>query len=59
VQGKNTNKHLKSFYLKPIKATNAREKLVRKNNGGDEPMSPRSTSEGIPLLRGGIDWWKF
>jgi len=41
----------------PTKATNARMELERKNNGGGQPMTPRSRSKGFPSLRGGIDWW--
>jgi hypothetical protein len=43
---------LKSFSLSRLtKATNAMEKLERKNNGGGQPMTPRSRSNGL----GGID----
>ena len=42
----------------PTKATNAREGLERKNNGGNQQMNPRSRSNGFPSLRGGMDWWK-
>jgi hypothetical protein len=30
----------------PTKATNAIEELERKNNGGGQPMTPRSISNG-------------
>jgi len=33
------------------------EELGRKNNGGEQLMTPRSRSKGFPSLRGGIDWW--
>jgi hypothetical protein len=41
------------------KATNAMEELERKNNGGGQPMTPRSRSNRFPSLRGGIDWWRL
>jgi hypothetical protein len=43
----------------PNKATNAIEELERKNNGGGQPMTPRSRSNGFPSLRGGIGWWRL
>jgi hypothetical protein len=47
---------LKSFFSNPTKETNAMEELERKNNGDDQPITPRSRSNGFPSLRGGIDW---
>jgi hypothetical protein len=41
------------------KATNAMEELERKNNGGGQPITPRSRSNGFPSLRGGINWWRL
>jgi hypothetical protein len=41
----------------PTKVTNTMEELGRKNNGGEQLMTPRSRSKGFPSLRGGIDWW--
>ena len=38
------------------KATNAMEKLERKNKGGNQQMTPRSRSQEFPSLRGGMDW---
>jgi hypothetical protein len=43
----------------PTKATNAMEELERKNNGGVQPMTPRSRSNGFPSLRGGINWCRL
>jgi len=35
------------------------EELERKNNGGEQLMTPRSRSQEFPSLRGGIDWWSY
>jgi hypothetical protein len=39
----------------PTKATNFMEELERKTNGGGQPMTSRSRSNGFTSLRGGID----
>jgi hypothetical protein len=58
MQTKNTKKHAKillsSSLSNPTKATNAREELKRKKNGGD-----RSRSNGFPSLREEIYWWRL
>jgi hypothetical protein len=41
----------------PTKATNARMRLERKNNGENQQMTQRSRSKGFPSLRGEMDWW--
>jgi hypothetical protein len=43
----------------PTEATNAMEELERKNNGGGQPMTPRSRFNRFPSLRGGINWWRL
>jgi hypothetical protein len=43
----------------PTKATNARKKLERKNNGQNQQMTPRSRSEEFPSLREGMSWWRL
>jgi hypothetical protein len=43
------------FLSHPTKVTHVREELKTKNNGGGEPMTPRSRFEGFPSLREGID----
>jgi hypothetical protein len=47
----------KSSHSNLTKATSAREKLERKNNGGNQQMTPRSTSQEFPSQRGEMDWW--
>jgi hypothetical protein len=33
------------------------EETERKNNGENQPMTPRSRSQGFLSLRGEIGWW--
>jgi hypothetical protein len=47
------------FLSRLTKATNVMEELERKKNGGGQPMTLRSRSNGFPSLRGGIDWWRL
>jgi hypothetical protein len=39
--------------------TNAMQELKRKNNGGGQPITPRSRYNEFPLPRGGMDWWRL
>ena len=57
MQSKNTKGLPNPSHLNSTKATSAREELEMKNNGGGQPMTPRSRSQEFPSLRGGIDWW--
>jgi hypothetical protein len=46
-------------YSNPTKATNAKMELERKNNGGNQQMTPRSRSQELPSIKGGIDWMRL